>query len=79
MVGKGEMARGRGIWSTHQAHDLKIAGSNPVPASLFESLTVRAGPQDWNSEKKECLAFPILVQVLARYKSLHFELAWPAP
>nr|GEU36463.1 photosystem I P700 apoprotein A2, chloroplastic [Tanacetum cinerariifolium] len=33
---------------------------------------VRAGPQDWNSEKKECLAFPILVQVLARYKSLHF-------
>ncbi|GJZ81196.1 putative leucine-rich repeat protein, partial [Tanacetum coccineum] len=38
-------------------------------------LTVRAGPQDWNSEKKECLAFPILVQVLARYKSLHFEWA----
>ncbi|GKC00410.1 hypothetical protein Tco_0986546 [Tanacetum coccineum] len=33
-----------------------------APASLFESLTVRAGPQGWNSEKKECLAFPILVQ-----------------
>ena len=24
--------RGGVNWSTHQAHDLKIAGSNPVPA-----------------------------------------------
>ncbi|KAI3729088.1 hypothetical protein L6452_17736 [Arctium lappa] len=53
--------------------DLVMPSAQNSPDSYRKSYTVRAGPQDWNSEKKECLDFPILVEFLAWIDMPRFE------